>query len=176
MSEHTAEKGHPRSPFEPVKGTLANPGYRLDPNAVRVHTGETQTILATPELQAQGIYGNCVQAALATLLRRPMDSVPHVGLFSLWEHAMLLWLRGEGLDFTLISGSEIPTERAMLVGRSPRGYMHAVVSEGGRIAWDPHPSRDGLTTVTGAYVIHEWVNDDEVRSSPGQTRGYGSDV
>ena len=44
----------------------------------------------------------------------------------------------------------------MLCGQSPRGYAHAVVSEGGRIVWDPHPTRAGLTLVKAAYLIHEW--------------------
>lgn len=118
--------------------------------------GATQTILATPELNAQRIYGNCMQAAVATILRRPLDSVPHFGLFSTWPDALRLWLRGEGLDFSHVTAPPIPEQRAMLCGHSPRGYSHAVVSEGGRIVWDPHPSRAGLATVTGAYVIHEW--------------------
>lgn len=116
----------------------------------------SQTILATPELVAQGVYGNCMQAAIATVLRKPLDAVPHFGAFSWWPGALRLWLRGEGLDYTVVKAPPIPDERAMLCGNSPRGYAHAVVSEGGRIVWDPHPSRGGLTEVTGAYVIHEW--------------------
>lgn len=120
----------------------------------------TQSILATPELVAQGVYGNCMQAAIATVLRkRRLDAVPHFGAFAWWPGALRLWLRGDGLDYTVVKAPPIPQERAMLCGRSPRGYAHAVVSEGGQIVWDPHPSRDGLTEVTGAYVIHEWDTD-----------------
>lgn len=123
--------------------------------------GLTQTILASPELEAQGVYGNCMQAAIATVLRRPLDAVPHIGAFAWWPGALRLWLRGEGYDYHVVNGPEIPQERAMLVGTSPRGYGHAVVSEHGRIVWDPHPSRDGLTVVKGAYVIHEWDDSED---------------
>jgi hypothetical protein len=118
--------------------------------------GLTQTILATTELVEKGVYGNCMQAAIATVLRKPLDAVPHFGAFAWWPGALRLWLRGEGLDYTIVKAPPIPRERAMLCGQSPRGSAHAVVSEGGAIVWDPHPSRDGLTDITGAYVIHEW--------------------
>lgn len=123
----------------------------------------SQTIFATSELVDQGVYGNCMQAAVATVLKKPLDAVPHFGAFTWWPGALRLWLRGEGLDYTHVKAPPIPTERAMLCGRSPRGYAHAVVSEGGRIVWDPHPSRDGLTVIQGAYLIHEW---DPHASSP----------
>lgn len=127
-----------------------------------IDAGLTQTILATPELVEQGVYGNCMQAAVATVLRKPMDAVPHFGAFAWWPGALRLWLRGEGLDYTVVKAPPIPQGRAMLCGRSPRGYAHAVVSEGGEVVWDPHPSRAGLTVVTGAYVIHEWDPGDAV--------------
>jgi len=132
--------------------------------------GVSQTIFASPELQAIGVYGNCMQAAIATVLNRPMDSVPHFGTFATWPQALRLWLRGEGLDYTYVEAPPIPVERAMLVGKSPRGYTHAVVSEGGQIVWDPHPSRDGLVTVTGGYVIHEW--DTDSASAPENANPY----
>lgn len=118
--------------------------------------GITQTILASDELLEVGVYGNCMQAAIATVLGRPLDGVPHFAAFAWWPGALRLWLQGEDLDYTVISGPEIPQERAMLVGKSCRGHGHAVVSEHGRIVWDPHPSRAGLTEITGAYVIHDW--------------------
>lgn len=123
--------------------------------------GQTQTILASPELEAKGVYGNCMQAAIATVLHKPIDAVPHIGAFTWWPGALRLWLRGEGLDYHIVDGPEIPQERAMLVGKSPRGYGHAVVSEGGKIVWDPHPSRAGLIVVKGAYVIHEWDDSED---------------
>jgi hypothetical protein len=32
-------------------------------------------------------------------------------------------------------------------GISPRGYGHRCVGIGGKLVWDPHPSREGLLTV-----------------------------
>ena len=121
----------------------------------------TQTILATPENKAQGIYGNCMQAAVAIALGKPLDYVPHFGAFATWPAA--LRLRGEGLDYTHVPALHaeplpIPTGRVMLVGDSPRGTKHAVAAIDGQIL-DPHPSRSGLTKILGAYIIHEWDHD-----------------
>ena len=132
------------------------------------HTTEfvllTQTILATPENNAQGIYGNCMQAAVANALQKPLDYVPHFGAFSSWPAALRLWLRGEGLDYTHVPALndgplETPMGRVMLVGDTERGTKHAVGAIDGQIL-DPHPSRAGLTKILGAYIIHEWKHDD----------------
>jgi len=125
-----------------------------------VHSAEnglvTQTILAKDELVAEGVYGNCMQAAMASLLGKSLDAVPHFGAFTWWPGAMTLWLHGEGLDMTRIDAPPIPQERALLVGKSPRNNAHMVVSEGGEIVWDPHPTRGGLVEVTGAILVHPW--------------------
>lgn len=116
----------------------------------------TQTILKTPENEAAGIFGNCMQASIAIALGKPLDYVPHFGQFATWPAALTLWLRGEGLDYDVepvIDGS-IPMGRAMVVGDSPRGTRHAVASIDG-VIYDPHPSRAGLSRITGAYVIRD---------------------
>lgn len=118
-------------------------------------TAVTQTILKTPENEELGIYGNCLQAAIASALQKPLDYVPHIGAFSAWTAAMTLWLRGEGLDYTHRGGSEIPEGRGILVGDTERGTRHAVGFIDGQIL-DPHPSRAGLTKISGSYEIHEW--------------------
>jgi hypothetical protein len=41
----------------------------------------TQSILYTPELNARGVYGNCLQAAVASALGMDLDAVPHFGAF-----------------------------------------------------------------------------------------------
>lgn len=114
----------------------------------------TQTILARDEAEAEGVLGNCLQAALASALNLPLDAVPHFMAFVWWDAAVPLWLRGRGLDWTW--RAEIPEARSIVVGKSPRGVSHAVVGEAGRIVWDPHPSRGGLVEVQGAYEIHPW--------------------
>ena len=118
----------------------------------------TQTILKTPENDDLGIYGNCIQAAIASALQKPLDYVPHIGAFSAWPAAMRLWLRGEQLDYTHRPGPEIPEGREMLVGDTKRGARHAVGFIDGQIL-DPHPSRAGLTKISGSYQIHDWDTD-----------------
>jgi len=118
----------------------------------------TQTVLATDN--EPGVFGNCVQAAVASLMGMPLEAVPHFVAFTWWEGALKLWIRGHGMDVTWQKAPPIPQERALLLGKSPRGYGHAVVSEGGAIVWDPHPSGDGLTEVDSAVVFHDWEHSD----------------
>ena len=125
----------------------------------------SQTILYDPEAEARGVYGNCVQAAVASALALDLDAVPHFGAFTWWDAAVRLWLRGRSLDWSWIPASKgIPDGRCVLIGSSPRPTgRHAAVGDGGRVAWDPHPSRAGLTEVQGAYVFREWPGDGDGR-------------
>ena len=115
----------------------------------------TQSILFSPEAEARGVYGNCLQAALASALGLELDAVPHVGAFAWWVPATRLFLRGRQLDWRQVEG--IPQGRSIVVGPTVRGTGdHAVVGDGGEIAWDPHPSRAGLLEVKRAYVLERW--------------------
>lgn len=118
----------------------------------------TQTILYDPDLNARGVYGNCLQAAMASALGLDLDAVPHFGAFVWWDAAARLWLRGRGLDCSWVPASSgLPEGRCVVVGSSPRPTgRHAVVGDGGRVVFDPHPSRDGLIQVQGAYVFRGW--------------------
>jgi hypothetical protein len=115
----------------------------------------TQTILYSPDREARGVYGNCLQSAIASALGLELDAVPHVGAFAWWEPAARLWLRGRGLDWRMVPG--IPSGRSIVVGSTLRGTGdHAVVGDDGKVARDPHPSRAGLTEVKRAYVLEPW--------------------
>jgi hypothetical protein len=115
----------------------------------------TQTILYSPEANARGVYGNCLQAAIASALGLDLDAVPHFGAFTWWEPAVRLWLRGRCLAWRMVGG--IPAGRSIVVGPTNRQTGdHAVVGDDGKIAWDPHPSRAGLLSVKHAYVLEEW--------------------
>jgi hypothetical protein len=122
----------------------------------------TQTILYNPDAEASGVYGNCLQAAIASALGLDLDAVPHFGAFIWWDAAVRLWLRGRSLDWSWVpAGEGIPRERCVLVGASPRPTgLHAVAAGDGRV-WDPHPSRDGLTEIRGAYVFRSWPRDED---------------
>lgn len=117
----------------------------------------TQSILYSPEREARGVYGNCLQAAVASAVGLDLDAVPHLGAFAWYEAATRLWLRGVGLDWRQVDG--IPSGRSIVIGPTKRGTGdHAVVGDGGEIAWDPHPSRAGLVKVSRAYVLEPWPN------------------
>jgi hypothetical protein len=117
--------------------------------------GVSQSILYDPDLNARGVYGNCLQAAVASALGLDLDAVAHFGAFTWWEPALRLWLRGRGLDWRQVDG--IPKGRSIVVGPTVRGTGdHAVVGDGGEIAWDPHPSRSGLVRVDRAYALERW--------------------
>ena len=133
----------------------------------------TQTLFAEREdgHTAAGLPGNCLQAAVASLLEVDLDQVPHFALYRDWFAAMRRWARDtrEG-DFTYFSfpvedryaaGWQRVTEwgrehgsHILLSGPSPRGpFWHVVVGDVDlQITHDPHPSRAGLVEVRDAIV------------------------
>jgi hypothetical protein len=126
--------------------------------------GVTQTIVASSD---DALPGNCLQAAVATFFGRPLEQVPHFGLFNNWNEALNLWLAGWyglGASVRPYYPTAIPEGRYLLSGTSPRNaeWTHIVVAEGDEIVWDPHPSRDGLvdrTRIVRFYAIDEVGRD-----------------
>lgn len=104
----------------------------------------TQTILHG---DPSGRPGNCLQAAVASLLHLPLDDVPHFVEHEDWLERLR--------DFCLAHGYR-PLQRpptahvgyGMAWGLSERGVRHAVCWVDGQMAWDPHPTRAGLLRVT----------------------------
>jgi hypothetical protein len=91
--------------------------------------------------------GNCLQAALASLLGRELEEVPHfVALEHWWDWALTAWMDREGLELQWQSpgGYIRPGTYHLIGGRSPRDVRHVVVGLDGEPVWDPHPSRAGL--------------------------------
>lgn len=122
----------------------------------------TQSILFSPELEARGVLGNCLQASVASALGLDLDAVPHFASYAWWDPAVRLWLRGRGLDWRQVEG--IPQGRSIVVGTTRRQTGdHAVVGDSGEIAWDPHPSRSGLVKVDRAYVLEPWPTGEPSR-------------
>ncbi len=122
----------------------------------------TQTILFDPELNRQGVIGNCLQAAVASLLDLPLDAVPHFSSFVWWTTAMELWARGRNLTVKTeeVTWESMPERRCIVGGWSPRGVQHVCIAEGGNIVWDPHPSSDGLEGVTDVMWFEELHHPD----------------
>ncbi len=104
----------------------------------------TQTIMAG---ETDGVIGNCLQACVASVLDLPLDAVPHFSAFLWWPEALRLWAKGEGWEVKGETTSTVPDRLCIVGGVSPRGFAHVVVGQHGRVVWDPHPSRAGLTTI-----------------------------
>lgn len=104
-----------------------------------------------------GVPGDCVSAAVASLLDREPHQVPHFIAASdidsrVWWYALKGWAASNGWNVTrrgLLPRQEnvpLPTF-GLACGPSERGVSHAVVAVDGEIVWDPHPSRAGILRV-----------------------------
>lgn len=106
-------------------------------------------------------YGDCVRASYATILGVPFDSIPRFDPAALGgrdqRQAERQWLASIGLELVEIANADeaqmeevldsMPDVYHLMSGLSPRGLCHRCVGFGGRLAFDPHPSRAGLVTV-----------------------------
>jgi hypothetical protein len=94
-----------------------------------------------------GRPGNCLQAAVASLLELELDEVPHFIEYEDWLERLRDFCLARGYR-PLQRSPAAPVPYGMAWGPSERGVRHAVVWVDGATAWDPHPSRAGLTKVT----------------------------
>lgn len=134
-----------------------------------------QTAFADQEFlndPAAGTVGDCWRACIASMLGRPRADVPHFVArpeteFD-WLEQTQHWLRAEyGQELHYVM-AKFPVEKScsqyvIIVGRSPRGLGHAVLASAatGELVHDPHPSRDGLESITGVFVLSEpWETAD----------------
>lgn len=125
-----------------------------------------------------GVPGDCVSAAVASLLDCEPHQVPHFIAASdidsrVWWYALKGWAATNGWTVTrrgLLPRQEnvpLPTF-GLACGPSERGVSHAVVAVDGQIVWDPHPSRAGILRV-------KEVIEFEPAATPG-TFGWGQSV
>jgi hypothetical protein len=116
-------------------------------------------------------YGECVRASYATILGLPIEAVPRLdpaaaGDAGEGQRALeRRYLASIGLRLIEIRADppkEIPDWLLgafpedmphLISGRSPRGTFHRCVGVGGRVAWDPHPSRAGLVAVHSVGIL-----------------------
>jgi len=110
-----------------------------------------QEFLHLPE---QGQQGDCMRAALASLLDLPIAEVPHFaqldadGKGNFWL-LVAEFCRRQGFAFVMMRGAFLWADDViyhLISGPSPRnpGGTHAVVGQNGLVHFDPHPSRAGL--------------------------------
>ncbi len=111
----------------------------------------TQTKLYRSEDHPEGRQrGNCQRAAMASILEIGIDDMPPFELAAtssdFWED-IRIWLEERGLRLAMYDEEDPPKGYALAYGPAPRGVRHAVVVLDGALAWDPHPSRDGLISI-----------------------------
>lgn len=118
-----------------------------------------QTILHDPE---NGHFGNCAQAAIASIFNMNIERVPHFadGLSddegAEYQDRLIEWLKPMGYGW-LCCSSPAPEDLEewninlgkicdyhLITGMSPRGFYHVVVGKAGQVIHDPHPSNAGL--------------------------------
>ena len=102
--------------------------------------------------------GNCMAAAIASILELPLEEVPNFCQHKDWYQRLCDWLRPRGyaylemvvqedmrapdFDWTPYHVSTLGYH--LIVGPAARGLMHVVVGYAGRTVHDPHPSSAGL--------------------------------
>lgn len=110
-----------------------------------------QTLFHDPD---GAVIGNCMQAAVASILDLPLDDVPHFAAADDWDHLFARWLHDRRMICLQVPILKLPDDMpVLLTGESPRGVSHMVVGLGIGIAHDPHPSRDGLKTIKHAWAL-----------------------
>jgi hypothetical protein len=133
-----------------------------------------QTVVADPRRRdgyaTDGTPGDCLRAAVASLLDLDLFEVPHFGLYGpSWWQTMRRWARRTlGQDFAALrphGGSvayalpdyDNPDWSGLMIGNgpSPRGPWRHVVIVDRQLALvhDPHPSDRGLTRVDEVFVV-----------------------
>ncbi|MFI8535345.1 hypothetical protein ACIGMX_34510 [Streptomyces aquilus] len=101
-----------------------------------------------------GRPGNCLQAAVASLLELPLDEVPHFVEYDDWQERLAEFCTAYGYRPVMRPpGTDVAY--GMAWGPSERGVRHAVVWADGAMVWDPHPSRAGLELVTELIAFEE---------------------
>lgn len=135
----------------------------------------TQTRTGIPE-------GNCTEACVASILGCDLAEVPELfdpfgPDYRPAErfHALLEWIMSRGFFWIWGDFEPRPLPAAfgaiygqplegwlqdldwdgyhLLAGPSPGGVSHCVVAEGGRVVWDPNPSRRGIIHADGIGIL-----------------------
>jgi hypothetical protein len=120
-----------------------------------------QTILHDP---ANGQYGNCLSAVLASLLHLPIQQIPLFNEPGRWMQQLNDWLRPFGLGYLVLTPDSFRDACGIvglvgcyheIAGPSQRwaNTDHACVGVDGHVAFDPHPSAAGLQEVTSCGVF-----------------------
>lgn len=116
-------------------------------------------------------FGECVRASYATILGLPLEEVPRLDPAAAKaagedqrarERRYLATMGLRLVEIRATPPAELPgwlldslapDTPHLISGLSPRGFYHRCVGVGGRVVWDPHPSRAGLLTVNSVGIL-----------------------
>lgn len=110
----------------------------------------------------EGRIGNCFQAAIASIVEKPLNEVPHFAAIEddTWWEQTLEFLSNNGYSVYDCSPEELPHVKdslVLVVGKSERGVNHSVIFKNGKLLHDPHPSRSGIIDVVWCAVISNGI-------------------
>lgn len=102
-----------------------------------------------------GRTGNCLQAAIASILHLNLNNVPHFAdeAGDGWYKSMIMWLWDKGYSFVDVEKPFYYTGYVIACIVSERGSQHAVIYCNGELVHDPHPSRAGIDKPNHYYII-----------------------
>lgn len=116
-----------------------------------------------PVMQTKlGVGGDCFLACLASLLEIPIETIPEFQNMDAWHTPLISFIESHGCEFYGSAyGRDIKTYSPgidgyyIVTGGSPRGLArgHSVIYRNGVMVHDPHPSGDGITSESSAYMI-----------------------
>jgi len=99
--------------------------------------------------------GNCMNAALASLLEIDIEDIPHFEDMEKdkWYFALLDWLTSIGFHLIRWDCEVYLPSYFIANGPSPRGVEHSVIYRDTEMIHDPHPSRSGLEKITSVWAL-----------------------
>lgn len=111
------------------------------------------------QLHSDQVKGNCLRAAIASILEIGIDSIPKFEeMGEDWFIEFRRWSRDSGYGMVSVYRSNIrPKGYSIASGESPRGIYHSVVAFDGEIVFDPHPSRAGLKEIDRYWVFEPLI-------------------
>lgn len=107
-------------------------------------------------------FGNCMQAAIASILELSLEDVPNFTMAMDMDEAVNEFLAPLGFGIVNMEPNEdypwSPSGYHLLYGKSPRGLQHAVVAFNGKIVHDPNRDGGGLETHECMGILY-WLGD-----------------
>lgn len=115
------------------------------------------------QLHTNDSPGNCLRAAIASVLEIDIDSIPKfedMGDNPDWFVEFRKWSRESGYGIVNVYPQSLPPSGySLAVGLSPRhSYIythHCVVTLNGEIVHDPHPDGTGLENIDRYWCFEE---------------------